>query len=150
VASGSACSAPSATAPCCSAIAAAAKNAVASLDDGYGVVVTANSDNGFRIFDEITRAVFVEYGWPGADPVVVRTALEPAQRARFVGQFLDWAAPVAIAEQADRLVLPTPFEPPVERVPIAPDSVEQRDSDRRCTSTTPARSKPCADGRTRS
>jgi CubicO group peptidase (beta-lactamase class C family) len=106
-------------------------NAVASLDGGYGVVVMANSDNGYRIFDEITRAVFAEYGWPGADPVVVRTALEPAQRARFVGQFLDGAAPVMITEQAGRLLLRTPFEQPVELVPVAPDSVVQRDTARR-------------------
>jgi tetratricopeptide (TPR) repeat protein len=61
----------------------------------------------------------------------VRTALEPAQRARFVGQFLDRASPVAITEQAGGLVLHAPFEPPVELVPIAPDLVVRRDSGQR-------------------
>jgi CubicO group peptidase (beta-lactamase class C family) len=103
---------------------------VCSLDGGYGIVVMANSDNGFQIFEDIERAVFTEYGWPGVDPQIVRIALEPAQRARFIGQFLDGPAPVAIAEQSGQLVLRTPFGPSVELVPIAPDRVVQRNSGR--------------------
>lgn len=103
---------------------------VCSLDGGYGVVVMANSDNGFQIFEDIERAVFAEYGWPGAAPMIVRVALEPAQRARFIGQFLDGPAPAAIAEQGGRLMLRLPFTDPVELVPIAPDRVVQRDSGR--------------------
>jgi uncharacterized protein len=40
--------------------------------------------------------VFAAYGWRGADAMLTRVALEPAQRDRFVGRFLDGAAPVAI------------------------------------------------------
>jgi CubicO group peptidase (beta-lactamase class C family) len=103
---------------------------VCSLDGGYGLVVMANSDNGFQIFGELERAVFAAYGWPGADPLVERVALEPAQRARFTGSFVDGPAPVAITEQGGRLVVHAPFAEPTELVPIAADRVAQRDSGR--------------------
>jgi CubicO group peptidase (beta-lactamase class C family) len=106
-------------------------NAVVSLDGGHGVIVMANSDNGFAIFEEIERAVFAEYGWPGADRPIVRVALEPAQRARFVGQFLDGPAPFAIVDQGGQLALRAPFDNPIELVPVAPDRVVQRDTGRR-------------------
>jgi hypothetical protein len=90
----------------------------------------ANSDNGFQIFEDIERAVFAAYGWRGADPILERVALEPAQRARFIGQFLDGPAPAVITEQGGRLVLRAPFGTPAELVPIAPDRVVQRDRGR--------------------
>jgi tetratricopeptide (TPR) repeat protein len=93
-------------------------------------MVMANSDNGFRIFEEVERAVFAEYGWPGADLAVVRIALAPAARARFVGQYLVGIAPFAIIEQDGRLALRMPFQKPVELVAIAPDRVVQRDTGR--------------------
>jgi hypothetical protein len=102
-------------------------NAVASLDGGRGVVVMANSDNGFQIFEEITRAVFAEYGWPGGDAPVARVALDAAQRARFAGRFLIADAPIEIAESGGQLMLARPFDKPVELVPIAPDVVVRRD-----------------------
>jgi hypothetical protein len=105
-------------------------NAVVSLDGGYGVIVMANSDNGFAIFDEIERAVFAEYGWPGADRPLVRVALEPTQRARFVGQFVDGPAPFAIVEEGSQLVLRAPFDTPIELVPIALDRVVERSTGR--------------------
>ncbi len=38
---------------------------IASRDEGYGVAVMANSDNGGVIAQEILRAVALEYGWDG-------------------------------------------------------------------------------------
>jgi CubicO group peptidase (beta-lactamase class C family) len=103
---------------------------VVSLDDGYGLVVMASSDNGFQLFPDLERAVFAEYGWRGADPAITRVALTPAQRARFVGPFLDGSMPIAITEQAGQLTLRAAFGTPVELVPVAPDRVVQRDSGR--------------------
>jgi hypothetical protein len=103
---------------------------VVSLDDGYGLVVMASSDNGFQLFPDLERAVFSEYGWRGAAPAIVRVALTPAQRARFVGPFLDGSIPIAITEQGDQLTVRAPFGTPVELIPVAPDRVIQRDSGR--------------------
>ncbi len=96
-------------------------NAVASLDEGYGVIVMANSDNGSRIFAEIERAVFAEYGWPGAEPEHVRVALDPAKREQVLGHYVPGRMETAIAQKDGKLVAWTPFEPPVELVPIGPD-----------------------------
>jgi CubicO group peptidase (beta-lactamase class C family) len=104
--------------------------AMVSLDGGHGIVVMTNSNNGYRIFDEIKRTVLAEYGWRGADPVVARVALEPAQRARFLGTFLDGPRPVTIAEHGGKLVLRPVFEDAVELVPVAADRVVQRDNGR--------------------
>jgi CubicO group peptidase (beta-lactamase class C family) len=103
---------------------------VISLDGGYGVAVMANSDNGFRIFEEIERTVFAAYGWPVAEPVVTRIALEPAQRARFVGAFVDGPSPFTIAEQGDKLMMRPAFDEPIELVAVSIDRVVQRDNGR--------------------
>lgn len=103
-------------------------NAVASLDQGYGVIVMANSDNGFRIFPEIERAVFAEYGWPGAEPEHVRVALDPAKREQVLGHYVPGRMENAIAEKDGKLVAWAPFEPPSELVPIGPDRLIHRDN----------------------
>ncbi len=102
--------------------------ASASLDGGYGVVVMANSDNGFRIFDEIERAVYAEYGWPGADPRYVRVALTPELRAGLVGRYLDGRMPVEIAVEGEALVMRAPFGEGSGLVPIGPATVVVRES----------------------
>lgn len=90
----------------------------------------ASSDNGFQLFPDLERAVFAEYGWRGADPAITRVPLTPAQRARFIGTFLDGATPIAITEAAGQLTIRAPFGKPSELVPVAPDRVVQRDSGR--------------------
>ncbi|HEY6036557.1 MAG TPA: serine hydrolase domain-containing protein, partial [Kofleriaceae bacterium] len=45
--------------------------ALASLDDGYGVVIMTNSDNGSQIFDPLFDAVATEYHWPALAPPLV-------------------------------------------------------------------------------
>ncbi len=103
-------------------------NAVVSLDGGYGLVVMANSNNGFRIFSELERAVFAEYGWPGADPQVVRFAMAPEDRVRLVGRYLDGRLPFVVAEVDGKLVRRAVFGVAGELVPIAADAVIARDS----------------------
>lgn len=61
--------------------------ASASLDRGYGIVIMANSNNGFRVFDEIARTVAAEYGWTTQPPTIVRRALPPARLAQLAGRF---------------------------------------------------------------
>ncbi len=95
-------------------------DAAASLDGGFGVVVMASSENGFKIFDEIERAVFAEYGWPGHEAPAVRVAIDPAP---LLGQYAinGWA--FAIAQGSARLELRRPYADPIGLVPIAPDTV---------------------------
>lgn len=62
--------------------------------------------------------------------MITRVALEPAQRARFLGRFIDGPRPITIAEQGGKLVLRPVFEEAVELVPVAGDRVVQRDNGR--------------------
>ncbi len=103
-------------------------HAMMSLDGGYGLVLMSNSDNGFLVFEELQRAVLAEYGWPGAEPVHARVALDPDRRAQLFGHYMLGDSEVAIAEQAGKLVVRVPFEPPVELVPIGPDRLIHRDN----------------------
>ncbi len=96
-------------------------DAIASLDGGYGVVLMTNSDSGWRIFGEVERTVFAAHGWAGADVPIVRVALAPADRARFVGRYLDGAVPRELAAVGERLVSRELFGPDVELVPVAPE-----------------------------
>ena len=96
-------------------------NAVVSMDGGRGIVVMANSDNGFRIFSEIERAVFAEYAWPGADPVHTRVTLDPATRDALPGHYRFGAIDTAIVVRDGKLLAQLPFEPAAELVPIGAD-----------------------------
>ena len=96
-------------------------NAVVSLDGGRGIVLMANSNNGFRIFPEIERAVFAAYGWPGAEPVRARVALDPARLDGLSGQYRFGAIDTDVAMQDGKILARLPFEPAVELVPIAAD-----------------------------
>jgi CubicO group peptidase (beta-lactamase class C family) len=94
-------------------------SAVASLDGGFGLVVMASSDNGFRIFDQIEDAVFDEYAWPGRSDPIDRVEADPRP---FLGRYLLRGQPFTIAGGA-KLQLRRPFEDPVELVPIDPSAV---------------------------
>jgi CubicO group peptidase (beta-lactamase class C family) len=98
--------------------------AIASLDDGYGVVVMTNSDNGGQILGEIESAVFHAFGWPGARKPIVRFAMSPEKRARFVGHYdAGGFIPVIIDEVGGKLMFGQPFGQRIELVPIAEDAV---------------------------
>lgn len=98
-------------------------DAIASLDGGYGLVVMANSDNGFSIFAEVERTVFAEYAWPGADPILQRFAVTPDQRARFVGRYLDERLPRIVTLVGDELRSHYAMGAEAALVPIAADTV---------------------------
>jgi CubicO group peptidase (beta-lactamase class C family) len=94
--------------------------ALASLDDGYGVVIMANSDNGAEIFFDLERAVFAEYGWPMA-PELERVAVEPPRLAGFVGTYGTPGDPVIVTFASGKLFAHRPFDVPVELVPVGPE-----------------------------
>ena len=100
-------------------------DAVASLDGEFGVVVMTSSEAGFKLMPEIERAVFAEYGWPGADPVVDRVALPDP--SKFTGRFLIGRTPVEITAKDGKLYLAPLFDDAVELVPIAADKLVRRD-----------------------
>jgi hypothetical protein len=104
-------------------------DAVTSLDGGYGVVVMANSDNGFALFPEIERTVFAAMGWPGADVPIDRIALTPEQRERFVGLYLrPDGVPFSIVATGERLEYAQPFlAERIELVPVAADKLAATD-----------------------
>src|SRR5262249_37011716 len=81
----------------------------------------------FRLFVEIERAVFAEYGWPGAEPVLERVALTDAERARYVGRFTVSGGVFAIVERGGALQLERPFAETAQLVPIGKDRVVDRD-----------------------
>jgi hypothetical protein len=104
--------------------------ALASLDDGYGVVIMTNSDNGSKIFDALFDAIAAEYHWPCLAPPIVAVALDPAQRAAFVGYYHtpeSTLIPAQVIDHAGTLELAFPFAKPRQLVAIAPDIVMDRD-----------------------
>ena len=100
--------------------------AIASLDGGYGVVIMANSENGFAIFEQIARTVFAEYGWAGSDPVHERFAMEATQKQKFIGTFVDGGLPVQITDEGGKLAARSPFGKPAELVPVSATAVLHR------------------------
>ncbi len=103
-------------------------DASASLDRGYGVVVMANSDNGFQLFPEIERTVFAAMNWPGADSPIERVALTRAQRDRWVATFtIENDVPLSISSNGDGLVAQRPFGNPAPLIPVSADTVVMPD-----------------------
>jgi tetratricopeptide (TPR) repeat protein len=78
----------------------------------------ANSNNG-RIFDEIVRAVAVEYGWDAQPESIVRAPLAPGELARLAGRFTtDRQQPFTITVVGTRVEMRRPFSEPTELVPV--------------------------------
>jgi CubicO group peptidase (beta-lactamase class C family) len=64
----------------------------AFTDSGRGVVIMANSDNGFAIFDRLAHSIGRAYGWKGFDPDPDQpgTTADLLMRLRGVDASLDW------------------------------------------------------------
>jgi CubicO group peptidase (beta-lactamase class C family) len=61
---------------------------IASRDEGYGLAVMANSDNGGAIAQEILRAVALEYGWDGIlEDAVTAVDLSAAELSTYEGRY---------------------------------------------------------------
>ncbi len=104
--------------------------AVASLDDGSGVVVMSSSDNGSKIFDAIIRTVFAEHRFAGADPVFERYPMTAEQLTKLTGVFLEGSIPIEIVLVRGRLESRVPFGAPAEEVPFSATAVVNRESGR--------------------
>jgi CubicO group peptidase (beta-lactamase class C family) len=91
-------------------------NAIASMAGGYGVIVMANSDASFGLFNEIVNAVFAEYGWPGAGRVVERA---PLPATDITGVYGTPAQPRIVTLEAGKLYEHVPFGEHTELVPVA-------------------------------
>jgi hypothetical protein len=62
---------------------------IASRDEGYGLAVMANSDNGGAIAQEILRAVALEYGWEGIlEDAVTAVDLSAAELSAYEGRYM--------------------------------------------------------------
>lgn len=97
--------------------------ATARLGKGYGAILMANSNNGFKIFEEVARAIAAEYGWEGQDPPIDPVAIEPAKLAAMAGRYAtDAAHPFTIAPKGARLELRRPFADPTDLVPVSGDT----------------------------
>ncbi|RKH52713.1 serine hydrolase [Corallococcus aberystwythensis] len=61
-------------------------------DTGSGVVVMANSDNGFLLFDRLIASVAAEYGWPAfrPEPVSPSAQVDVLMRLKGVDTALAW------------------------------------------------------------
>jgi CubicO group peptidase (beta-lactamase class C family) len=65
---------------------------MAFSDTGSGVVVMANSDNGFLLFDRLIASVAAEYGWSGfkPEPVSPSAQVDVLMRLKGVDTALAW------------------------------------------------------------
>jgi len=78
---------------------------LASQNDGYGIAVMANSDNGSRIAMEILRAVALEYDWRGIlDDPVSAIELSADQLAEVAGRYR-WTGPNVVTISVENGVL---------------------------------------------
>jgi CubicO group peptidase (beta-lactamase class C family) len=61
---------------------------VASREGGFGVAIMTNGERGGALYEELTRAVAEEYGWPGFEPRVREAVtLTDAQKLEIAGTY---------------------------------------------------------------
>jgi CubicO group peptidase (beta-lactamase class C family) len=107
--------------------------ATMGLGEGYGAVMMANGELGMLLFEEIKRAIAVEYGWEGVAPPIDPVALSDEKLTALSGRFATGLIrPFVLSPKKGSLILERPFEPPVELVPIADDSFVALDDGARC------------------
>jgi Flp pilus assembly protein TadD len=91
---------------------------IASRDEGYGLAVMANSDNGGAIAQEILRAVALEYGWEGIlEPAVEAVDLSAAELSAYEGRYqLGLAEVASLKLEGDALVARVTLQPDPSRL----------------------------------
>jgi CubicO group peptidase (beta-lactamase class C family) len=97
---------------------------IASRDEGYGLAVMANSDNGGAIAQEILRAVALEYGWEGIlEDAVSVIDMPAAELAAYEGRYRVGPGEVASFKVEDgSLVARVTLQPVVSRMlPLGDD-----------------------------
>jgi CubicO group peptidase (beta-lactamase class C family) len=74
--------------------------------DGEGVAITANSDNGISLANEVVRAVSGAYRWPDQKPIEKTiTPLTSAQQLPYLGSYEIPGAKIEVKSADDHLVL---------------------------------------------
>jgi CubicO group peptidase (beta-lactamase class C family) len=92
----------------------------AFIEEGAGVAVMTNSDNGGRLAQEVILTVAREYGWPGIEPEMKDiVTLEPDQYRAVEGRYaLDEVGEVELTFTDGRLLAHLPTDdPPLELLP---------------------------------
>jgi CubicO group peptidase (beta-lactamase class C family) len=75
-----------------------------AYDDGDGVVIMTNGDNGGQLANEIQRTVAHEYGWPDFQPSEhAITPLDPKALGSYPGVYQLANATIAITREGDQL-----------------------------------------------
>ncbi len=106
------------------------------LGKGYGAVMMANSDHGMLLFEEIKRAIAVEYGWDGVEPPIDPVSVAKEKLAALAGRYATGVIrPFVLSVRGGSLELARPFSAPVELVPIADDLFVALDDGARCRVT---------------
>jgi CubicO group peptidase (beta-lactamase class C family) len=91
-----------------------------AYDEGDGVVVMTNSDNGGQLAAEIVRTVAHEYGWPDFVPAErTITKLEPTTLDAFVGVYRGSGLVFTITREGDQLFVQLAGQ---SRYPMFPQS----------------------------
>ena len=110
---------------------------VARKRKGYGAVLMANSDEGYRIFPEVRRAIAREYSWDQYDAArFERMTIDASALAALEGRWnLGDDDGFLLTVREGHLELRRPMEAPEELVPVASDVFIARDSGDRLTFT---------------
>src|SRR5580704_15234844 len=75
-----------------------------AYNDGDGVVIMTNGDNGGQLASEIQRSVAREYGWPDFQPVEhTVTQVDPKVLAAYAGVYQDSNMLFTVTREADQL-----------------------------------------------
>jgi CubicO group peptidase (beta-lactamase class C family) len=91
-----------------------------AYDEGDGVVVMTNGDNGGQLASEIVRTVAHEYGWPDFVPAErTITKVEPKTLDAYVGVYRGSGLVFTITREGDQLVVQLTGQP---RFPMFPES----------------------------
>lgn len=107
---------------------------LASAENGYGVAMMANSDDGIPLMKEVLDAVATEYGWDGFGHPVKAATLAPARLSELAGAYqVNVDRVCRFTVEGDHLVLRAPFQPPAALVPISDTTFVRRDDAARYT-----------------
>ncbi|MGO9257630.1 MAG: serine hydrolase [Bryobacteraceae bacterium] len=91
-----------------------------AYDDGDGVVIMTNGDNGGQLASEIQRSVAREYGWPDFQPVEhTTTKLDPKTLDTYTGAYQGSGGVFTVTREEDQLFVQLTGQP---KFPLFPES----------------------------
>jgi CubicO group peptidase (beta-lactamase class C family) len=91
-----------------------------AYNDGDGVVIMTNGDNGSQLASELQRSVAYEYGWPDFQPVEHTVAqVDPKMLDAYAGSYQDANVIFTVSREADQLFVQPTGQP---KFPLFPES----------------------------